>query len=101
MSNRIHCTTRFSTLIHAELTVGFIGAPYYVYEEDGFATVMFGILDDDTIIGPSVNVSVELFFSDITAIGKFLKLCSGLCPFCCYYRWQRLPELCTSSFRFQ
>ena len=68
-------------LIHAELTIGFINAPYHVeHESDGFATVEFGIVDGT--IGPSVSMSVELVLSDGTAKGKFLKSCTSLCPFC-------------------
>ena len=58
-------------LICAELTIGFINAPYEVDEDDDFATVEFGITSG--IIGPSVSLSIELYFSDQTAISKYFK----------------------------
>ena len=52
--------------------IGFISLPYQANETAESATVEFGILDG--AIGQSVSVSVELSFSDVTAIGRFLQL---------------------------
>ena len=53
----------------AELTIGFINAPYQANEADNFTTVEFGIIEGT--IAPSVSVPVELSFSDLSAAGKY------------------------------
>ena len=59
------------TMTCAELTIGFIDAPYQVIESDVVATVEFGILHDGRT---AVDISVELFISNVAALGKSLLL---------------------------
>ena len=56
------------TLNYAGLVIGFMNLPYQVNESDSFITLEFGILDGGMITD---NVSVELFFSNQSAISKF------------------------------
>lgn len=58
--------------IHSVLVIGFIDPPYQVNESDAFATVEFGILNGASIQA-DISVSIELFFTDLTAISKFLE----------------------------
>ena len=58
-------------ILYADPTIGFINARYQVTEgADEFLTVEFGIRGRNTVI--SVFASVELFFSDLVALGEFM-----------------------------
>ena len=67
--------------IHVELYIGFTNSSY---KTDDFATVEFGV--SDGTIGPDVLVFVELYFSDGTAISRFLHQQNILLKI--RYRWQ-------------
>ena len=51
--------------LYVVATIGFIGAPYYVKESSGTATLTIGLIE--CTIGVSVSLNVQL--QDVSAVG--------------------------------
>ena len=70
------------------VVIGFIDAPYVAFENDGFATVTFGVVDG-TLEG---EVAVNLSFTSASSIGELTLFLTSIFITCIFFSWRGFPS---------